>query len=207
MKKKIFLILAIVLTTVVAVYAVVLIVIDRASPWTLMYLYGKFGVEEPNKPLITEEIFPFTLVYELNGKRIIIEDKMLCKYTGSEWYGQEEGKSRTWAMELESGGDSIVLWEGKNSQGERQRIIGGVEPEYYMDDVNDDYIYELPDKDDFLYPGMTEEEYRNSYIILETIDSDGGIEEDAIVTKRALSKYGINILSWKCRSPIKNSFD
>lgn len=190
-----------------AAYAVTMIVIDRASPWTLMYLYGKFGVADPKKPLITEEIFPFTLVYELNGRRIIIEDKMICKYIGSEWHGQEDGKSRTWAMELESGGDSIVLWEGKNSQGERQRIIGGVEPEYYMDDVNDDYKYELPDKEDFLYPGMTEEEYRYSYLILETTDSDGGIDEDAIVTKRALSKYGINILSWKCRSPIKNRFD
>lgn len=124
---------------------------------------------------------------------------------GSEWLGNPDGKIRTWIMELESGGDSIVLWEGEDSEGEKQRITGGVNPAYYMDDVDDDE-YKLPDKDDILYPGMTAGEYYYSYVNLETIDSDGMISEEGIGRTKLLSKYGIKILSWKCQPPIKNSF-
>lgn len=193
------------ITTLIATI-LVLVVAYIALPWILMYLYGEFTVAEPKKPQITQENFPFTLVYELNGKEIVIEDTMICKYMGSEWYGEGNTKSRIWGMELESGGDSIVLWEGENSQGEKQKIIGGVEPKYYMDDVSDDGEYEKPDKDDILYPGMTEDEYRYSYVILQTIDSGGGIDEEAVEKEELLSKYGIKILSWKCRQPIQNNF-
>lgn len=190
-----------VLTSTILVLTVAYIML----PWTGMYLYGEFAVEEPKKPQKTLESFPFTLVYELNGKKIVIEDTMVCKYTGSEWYGEVDTKSRTWGMELESGGDAIVLWEGKNKKGEEQKVIWGVSPEYYMGDVNDDGEYKEPDKDDILYPGMTEDEYRNLYIELQTMASDGVPEEEGI-SKKELLKYGIKIISWKCRQPIKNKF-
>lgn len=175
-------------------------------PWVAMYLYGNFKTEEPEKPQITQESFPFTLVYELNGKEIVIEDTMICKYTGSDWYMNDNTKSRTWDMELKSGGESIVLWEGENAQKEKQKIIIGVEPEYYMDDVNDDEEYEYVDQEDNLFPGMTEEEYRNSYLLLQTVDLEGGIDEEVVGQEELLSKYGIKIVSWKCREPIKNNF-
>lgn len=175
-------------------------------PWVAIYLYGSFKTEEPEKPQITQESFPFTLVYEWNGKEIVIEDTMICKYTGSDWYMKDNKKSRTWGMELKSGGDFIVLWEGENAQKEKQKIIAGVEPEYYMDDVNDDEEYEQVNREDNLFPGMTEEEYRNSYLLLQTVDSEGGIDEEAVGKEELLSKYGIKILSWKCREPIKNNF-
>lgn len=175
-------------------------------PWVVIYLYGSFKTEEPEKPQITQESFPFTLVYEWNGKEIVIEDTMICKYTGSDWYMKDNKKSRTWGMELKSGGDFIVLWEGENAQKEKQKIIAGVEPEYYMDDVNDDEEYEQVNREDNLFPGMTEEEYRNSYLLLQTVDSEGGIDEEAVGKEELLSKYGIKILSWKCREPIKNNF-
>ena len=203
MNKK--LILTIIVTTVIAVSAVFYAVV-YISPWSIMYLYGQFCVPEPAEPVITEESFPFTLVYELNGKKKVIEDTMICKYAGSEWYGTSDEKSRTWEMKLKSGKDAIVLWEGKNERGEQQRIVGGVEPEYYMDDVNSDYICKKYNKEYFLYPGMTEEEYCHSYIILETTDSDGVMEEDRIMTKKRLLKYGIRMISWECAPPIENSF-
>lgn len=181
------------------------VVVCLILPWVAIYLYGRFMIEEPEKPQITQESFPFTLVYELNGKEIVIEDTMICKYTGSDWYMQDDVKSRTWSMELKTGGDSIVLWEGENAQKEKQKIIAGVEPEYYMDDVNDEEEYEKVDQEDILFPGMAEEEYRNSYLLLQTIDSEGGIEEEA-VGKESLPLYGIKILSWECREPIKNNF-
>lgn len=175
-------------------------------PWVAIYLYGAFKTEEPEKPQITQESFPFTLVYELNGKELVIEDTMICKYTGSDWYMNDNKKSRTWDMELESGGDSIVLWEGENVEKEKQKIIIGVEPEYYMDDVNDDEEYGQVDQDDNFFPGMTKEEYRNSYLLLQTVDSEGGIDEEVVRKEELLSQYGIKILSWKCREPIKNNF-
>lgn len=119
---------------------------------------------------------------------------------------KDNRKSRTWGVELKSGDDSIVLWEGENAQKEKQKIIAGVEPEYYMDDVNDDEEYEQVGREDNLFPGMTEEEYRNSYLLLQTIDSDGGIDEEAVGKEELLSQYGIKILSWKCRQPIRNDF-
>ncbi len=125
---------------------------------------------------------------------------------GSEWYATSDEKSRTWEMKLESGKDAIVLWEGKNKRGEQQRIIMGVDPAYFMGDGDDDKKYELPDKEYFFYPGMTEEEYYNSYIELETTDSDGVMEEDRIMTKKRLLKYGIRMISWECAPPIENSF-
>lgn len=200
MKKRIVLVSTIIVCIFVSI-AVYLIL-----PWAGLYLYGRFKTEEPEKPQITEESFPFTLVYEWNGKEIVIEDTMICKYTGSDWYMKDNRKSRTWGMELKSGDDSIVLWEGENAQKEKQRIIAGVEPEYYMDDVNDDEEYEQVGREDNFFPGMTEEEYRNSYLLLQTIDSDGGIDEETVGKEELLSQYGIKILSWKCRQPIRNDF-
>lgn len=200
MKKKIILISVLVAGILMAA------VFYLTLPWVAIYLYGKFKTEEPEKPQITQESFPFTLVYEWNGKEIVIEDTMICKYTGSDWYMKDNKQSRTWSMELKSGGDSIVLWEGENDQKEKQKIIAGVEPEYYMDDVNDDEEYGQPDREDDLFPGMTDGEYRNSYLLLQTVDSEGGVDEEALGKEELLSKYGIKIVSWKCRQPIKNNF-
>lgn len=200
MKKRI------ILVSTIIVIIFVLIAVCLLSPWVFMYLHGRYSVSEPEKPKIIQESFPFTLVYELNGEKIVIEDTMICKYTGNDWYMNDDVKSRTWGMELKSGGDSIVLWEGENAQKEKQKIIAGVESEYYMDDVNDDGEYEKVDQEDILFPGMTEEEYQNSYLLLQTIDPDGGIDEEAVDKEELLSKYGIKILSWKCRQPIRNDF-
>lgn len=200
MRKKIILISILVVGIVIAAVFFLML------PWIAIYLYGALETEEPEKPQITQESFPFTLVYELNGKEIVIEDTMICKYTGSDWYMNDNKKTRTWGMELKSGGDSIVLWEGENAQKEKQKIIIGVEPEYYMDDVNEDEKYEHVDQEDNLFPGMTEEEYRNSYLLLQTVDSEGEIDEEVVGKEELLPKYGIKILSWKCREPIKNNF-
>lgn len=202
MKKVIILIVSL------PVAAMVCAVIYLSLPWTIMALYAEFCVPEPEQPVIAEESFPFTMVYELNGKEIMIEDKMICKYAGSECNEGDFVKYRTWDMKLESGGDSIVLWEGKNRKGEKQRIVLELDPAYYMDDVGGKYdAYETPDQDCFFYPEMAEEEYHSWYVALETTDSDGDIDSDRIRTKKKLSKYGIKIVSWKCRQPIENSFE
>lgn len=196
----------VILISILAVGVLMSAVFCLTLPWEGLYFFGSVKTEEPEKPQITEESFPFTLVYEMNGKEIVIEDTMICKYTGSDWYMNDNKKIRTWGMELKSGKDSIVLWEGENAQKEKQRIIIGVEPEYYMDDVNDGEEYEKMDQGDILFPGMTVEEYRNSYLLLQTVGSEGEIEEEGVRKEELLPKYGIKIVSWKCREPIKNNF-
>lgn len=185
---------------------IVLVVVCITAPWAYMYLYGKYVVAEPPKPEIVNESFPFTLVYKLEGKKKVIKDTMICQYTGSEWDGEDDVQSRTWDVKLKSGEHEIVLWEGVTSSGDRQRIICGVEPEYYMGDVADDRM-QLEIDETNLISGMTEEEFYYSYLLLQTMDSDDGIEEETIDKKELLSKYQIEILSWECRKPIKNKFE
>lgn len=52
---------------------------------------------------------------------------------------------------------------------------------------------------------MTEGEYHPSYLLLQTIDSEGGIEEEATEKEELLSQYGITILGWKCQEPIRKN--
>lgn len=193
------------LKTIIIIFtAIPVIVIGYVTlPWTLMALYD---APEPAEPQITQESFPFTLVYELDGEEKVIEDTMICKYAGSEWLGTEVAKSRIWEMELASGNDAIVLWEGKTQKGKEQKVIWSVSPEYYMGDVSDmsDYEYML-DEDDYLYPGMTEEEWLHIHIEAQTTSSDDE-RIDIIKRKKLLKKYGIKIVSWECRQPIKNEF-
>lgn len=195
------------LKTIIIITAVIpIIVIGYLTlPWILISFYGEFVVPEPAKPQITQESFPFTLVYESGGEEKVIEDTMLCKYTGSEWPGTGETKVRTWEMELASGGDAIVLWEGKSKKGKEQKVIWGVSPEYYMGDMEDKSGYMKPDEDDYFYPGMTEEEYLNIYVEVRTMSSDG-VTEDIIGRKKLQEKYGIKIVRWECRQPIQNEF-
>lgn len=202
MKKKLLLLLAlpVIFFAGIAIYV--------AAPWTLMYLYGTFVLPEPEQPQIEKESFPFTFVYERNGEEIVLKDTMICSYAGSEWYGSENKKSRTWGMELASGKDAVVLWEGENKHGKKQRLIYDVEPAYLMGDVEEEEEYQQAEEEDFLYPGMTEAWYRNSCLLLQTFDADGECTEEKIIRKKKLlSKYGITIVRFECREPVKNTFD
>lgn len=191
------------------------IAIYVTAPWTLMYLYGTFVLPEPEQPHIAKESFPFTLVYEQNGEEIVLKDTMICSYTGSDWYMIEDKKSRTWGMELASGKDEIVLWEGKNKHEKKQRLIYDVEPAYLMGDVEEEEEYQQAEEeeyrqaeeDDFLYPGMTKAWYLNSCLLLKTFNANGEcIEEEIVRRKKLLSKYGIKIVRFECREPVKNTF-
>lgn len=201
MKKKLLLLLAlpVIFFAGIAIYV--------AAPWTLMYLYGTFVLPEPEQPQIEKESFPFTLVYERNGEEIVLKDTMICSYAGSEWYMIEDKKSRTWGMELASGKDAVVLWEGENKHGKKQRLIYDVEPAYLMGDVEEERGYQQAEEEDFLYPGMTEAWCRNSCLLLKTFNADGECTEEKIIRKKKLlSKFGITIVRFECREPVKNTF-
>lgn len=187
-------------------------------PDNLLYWYGLYVLEEPAKPVTEEASFPFTLTYEVNGERKVIQDIFTCRYSGSEWTFGADEKVRTWEMELDSGGDSIILWEGKNKKGLTERIVWGVTPEYYMGDTESEEEieqlekmgkYEEPTKEDYLYPHMTKMDYYNTFIELQTVESEDPNDVSSSVVaedKKRLAKYGIKIIDWKCKQPIKNRF-
>lgn len=77
-------------------------------PWISIYL----GIQsEPNSPSPTTKYgeFPFRLEYEIDGKRMVIQDTLICEYDG---VGADEGrgKYRKWKQaKISSGEDRLTL--------------------------------------------------------------------------------------------------
>lgn len=180
----------------IAIFLFLISFIIVILPWSIMYIYSIF-VPAPPYPQIKKEEFPFKLVYECDGKQRTIEDTLICEFAGMECDSNFK-KHRTWTYKLGSGQDTIVLWTGENDKGEKQKICYEIGPEYYMGDD------ELCSQEE--YPGQKQNE-RCFVEVWTYYDSDyGDIEEMPISKKKLLSKYGITLISWDCKAPIKNTF-
>lgn len=70
--------------------------------WLPIMCYAE-NAPEPDVPLITYGEFPFTAVYEVDGKEYTIEDIAICEYAGSRWNEGDGKKHRIWEMRFESG--------------------------------------------------------------------------------------------------------
>lgn len=70
-------------------------------PWAMIAL-GMLISPNPPRPEITYGEFPFSLEYEINGHRKVIEDTLIGEYDG---IGMNEGigKYRKWKWRLASG--------------------------------------------------------------------------------------------------------
>ncbi len=64
------------------------------------------------KPEIKHGEFPFSLIYEANGKRFEVNDTLICEYEG---IGADEsiGKYRKWKSYLQSGNKYILLFKNE----------------------------------------------------------------------------------------------
>lgn len=155
-------------------------------PWASIFV-GTMLLEEPAKPEIVREEFSFTLVYNINGERKVIEDTLICEFDG---IGVDEarGKYRKWKSKLASGGTNIILWENEGEVKE-EIYYNYAPPGYYMGD---------PD-----FKNGNKSNY--SDIVLRKESSD--IDEEFISEKKLLQKYNIEIISWECEEPIKNVFE
>lgn len=94
----------IVLTFIVLVVALVtvagLVIAVAGLPW-LVLAGGSLLSPAPPSPQITYGEFPFTLVYEMEGETISIEDTLVIRHKGIDW-NEGLGKHNVWERYLKS---------------------------------------------------------------------------------------------------------
>ena len=184
------------ISVIVLVVVAVIVVYFTVLPWIMLSL-GISLLPNPPKPEITYGEFPFRLEYEINGRRKVIQDTLICEYGG---IGMDEGqgKYRKWIGHLASGKERLVLLEVDNPVALRsdkkvvkQEIYYSTgSARYYMGDLKEyeQYNQSFPDANYF-------EQYE-----------DGSTSSGVIQAAELLRKYNIKLISWDYTQPIKNSF-
>ncbi|WP_438349582.1 hypothetical protein ACP8HI_02580 [Paenibacillus sp. FA6] len=119
------------------------------GPWILIYTYSLFE-KNPPKPTYTYGEFPFYLEYEINGQRMIVDDKVIVEFDG---FGFEGGigsdKTIKWKQTLASGNEEVILFENE----EPVRIFLTIrEEDYNMEDMIENSGY------NYLFPNVIKEE-------------------------------------------------
>lgn len=165
-------------------FLVLAIIIYVAWPWMFL-ITGINSQPNPPQPSITYGEFPFRLEYELNGKRMVIEDTLICEYDG---IGSDEGrgKYRKWSQRLASGNESVTLLKVDNST-----------EIYYPPGSSDYYMGDLAEYETFnhIFPNAA------------LIETEGEVTHSGIISADdLLKKYNIKLISWDYTQPIVNSF-
>lgn len=89
---------------VAVVFCICFIIVLLVSlPWILLAI-GLFFSEAPPKPSVTYEEFPFHLEYMLDDELVVVDDVIICEYTGIEM-NEGIGKYRTWEKYIEGTGE------------------------------------------------------------------------------------------------------
>ncbi|KJB85749.1 hypothetical protein AZ66_22830 [Paenibacillus sp. E194] len=175
--------LSVVIIVVTAIIAIVLYI--TVWPWLMIFI-GNFLLPSPSRPEVTYAEFPFRLEYEINGKRIVIKDTLICEYDG---IGVDEGrgKYRKWKEHLASGNQNILLLKVNDTK-EIYYYPGSAQ--YYMGDMNEGVTYTQS------FPNAR---YFEKY-------ADGSTRDGIIRADELLNKYNIKLISWDYTQPIKNNF-
>jgi len=148
------------------------------------FMYKGLTAPRPPKPRIKYGEFPFTLVYELNGEEIVIEDVLICKYDGVGWSGDFVLGGNKWKQSFKSGNRRVVLLE-----------------------VDETTVIHYPTRDSASY-------YMGGLGYGIAFSEDAAIADpnthdvytDRVSAEELLDKYGIRILSWEIAPPITNTF-
>ena len=178
MKTKHRIILSIVLSILLIS---ILIVAYFMLPWIILY-WAISSSPDPLLPQITYGEFPFELVYEINGERVIVNDIYVCEYDGlivSEGSGSKE---RTWKGYVKSTGDEYGVVLAEDNERVVYCFVG--DAEFYMNDP------ETPEG-----TALTPHIFDKKIISAEIMQSDELIEF-----------YDIKIISWQFSKPIENTF-
>lgn len=163
-----------------------LVVACICSIAVMMPLFGCENIipPAPDVPTITYAEFPFTLVYELDGEEITVNDTVICEYAGNVW--DATGRYRIWDLYYMSG-NVVIL---KNiSEGEYIALSTGRTASYYMGDT------ESPT----FSSGEACGYYRGPY-------ADTGIRESYVTDNELYEEYGVRIISFEIAPPIENTF-
>lgn len=152
-------------------------------PWALIYV-GLSLSPNPPAPKITHGEFPFRLEYELDGKRAVIKDTLICEYDG---IGMDEGrgKFRQWKGHLASGKENVTLLKVSDNL---EIYYPEGSAEFYMGDKD------LP---------STNQSFPDAAF---TEIDDGSTSYGRVSSKELLDKYKIKLIKWDFTKPITNTF-
>ncbi len=159
-------------------------------------LYDIFAPVNP--PQITYGEFPFYVEYEMDGERYIIEDTLICEFTGIV-HSLGISKVRTWDMNLKSGNEIMnVLFSEENTPSVLKPKRMNVESQLWLDYGSAGYYM-----GDSAGRGASFE-YRETWKISEK----GTNTEDTRLNSKELEKhFGIKIIRFEFSKPIKNRFE
>ena len=170
---------------------------------TLNWLYGEDDdatTAQAEVEAATEQhetqIFPFTIVYELGGETITIEDAVVVSYNTTDEALQSPDGTGTWIAGLESGGFDIfriiLEFEGASSPVETNRE--NFRSDLYFDFGTADYYLGIAGEHN-IPPQII---YLESYA-----DSPGVIsQEETVLSPEQVEEYfGLRIIAWEFSEP------
>ncbi len=135
------------------------------------------------KPTVTEGEFPFSITYELDGERVIIEDVYKVHYVRNDGYA--DTKSRVYAGELKSSGEDDTLYILKKDENTRIELWTHFYADYLMGDTEYDYFDDEPFEPRIYYYDAQETEYHD---------------------EETLAAQDVKLISFEYPTPIENSF-
>jgi len=164
------------------------------------YLFGVTGAfsifyDNPPKPKIKYGEFPFRIEYSVNGETKIIEDIVICEYTGVKSSGTA-GKRNTWKKYLKSGMEEVVLFYEENDTESYKITLNIGRPEYYMDDSK-------------YYKEFYEQELLIDNLLLTKVIKKAFKDTSTsrtISQEESMQMYGLEIISMNFSEPIDNLF-
>ncbi len=190
-----------------------LIVFILGFPFTCIMIYPLLFAPDPAEPVIKYGEFPFRLEYEINGKKEVVQNTLVCELDGFRRLGTGY-KARRWKSYLKN--NSIEWLRGKNNDEELEIVLLKIDEKtrisflvgssyYYMNDPeygSSLISYNLEDdtQEFYMFPGA-------NYSIDE-INEEGNeiLYRPRISAKELWEKYKIKLLNWEHSKPIKNEF-
>lgn len=144
----------------------------------------------PKEPTIKYGEFPFSLIYEIDGKTIEVKDTLICAYDGFA-ADAAQGVYRKWKSYLKSGKTRVVLYQNHEMEIFFTPNINHWEAgAFYMGDT------EVYDKINIPFPNAW---YTNDF-------ESKRLNAYIISADEMLEKYNIKLLNWEISPPIKNTF-
>jgi len=194
--------------------------------WLL--IYGK-----PPEIATKKAEFPFSLVFEINGERKIIEDTLICEYDGTESNAGIMMRYPVWRIRYASGQNGIILLEDHNQAnvlevfewlsigkpwnksdistwpGEPklygQIVFNPGSPQYFMGDTSNPMADIKNDDASTAFRIIDSRNFRwKHYVGREIPPLGSGMIEIPLNSLQLKSLYAIEIISWEIAAPITN---
>lgn len=135
------------------------------------------------KPTITEEQFPFSITYELNGETKTIQDVYSVRYEKNAGY--TDTKTRVYVGKIGDMSEGDTFYTIQEDKDGRIVLNTKLYPDYLMGDTEYDYFSCDVFEPQILYYDLEEIEYTD---------------------EETLSEQGVKLVSWEYPTPIENSF-